>query len=349
MEYSVQEKVTITAWSISFIDESIEYMRERFLIQFRKEAPPRTTILDWRKKLLETGNLVKHKPHTGRHVSACGDVNTNAVIGAVRDDSTVSTRVMSRELNISQTAVCRILKKNHLHPYKPIYSQFLCDGDDDRRAQFCEVMIHKFRDDPAFLRKVTFSDECVFALNGSVNKHNVHYWAVENPQMRVCNPGKTLTLCVWACISFSGIVAFNISRETMNGERYCAILREKVVPYFSRRRQMIFQQDGASCHYSLNAREILNTEMPDQWIGRRGPIEWPARSPDLTACDYWLWSYIRAKVYTPGIQFQSLNSLEDRITAELEAVPLAMFRNAFRDFPKRCDLCLAKTGGLFEK
>jgi len=32
-------------------------------------------------------------------------------------------------------------------------------------------------------------------------------------------------------------------------------------------------------------------------ISRRGNIEWPARSPNLNACDFFLWEYLKSKVY----------------------------------------------------
>ena len=224
----------------------------------------------------------------------------------VRDDRTTSIRRLSSDLGISRPSVQRILKEEKFHPFKPIYSQFLCDGDSDRRVEFCERMIMRMDNDPAFLRKLTFSDEATFSLNGSVNKHNVHYWCEDNPKVRICNPGRTQTLCVWASISFYGVVAYDIDQRTMTGTRYNDILKEKVVPYFKRHPQSLFQQDGASVHYAQQVRETLNSELSGRWIGRRGAIEWPARSPDLTPCDYWLWSYLRSKVYTPGNIFPTV-------------------------------------------
>jgi len=346
MEYTINEKVIITSWSISF--DCLEECRRKFATKFNKAPPPRTSILRWKEKLLATGSL-DDRPRSGRPVTASGDDNKKLVLAACRNDPTTSSRRLSDELQLSQSSVCRILHKSKMHPYKPIYSQFLSDGDDDRRLEFCELMTEKFNADPAYLRKITFSDECVFALDGKVNKHNVHFWANENPNVRICNPGKTQTLTVWACISFSGVIAYDISLQSMNSQRYCEILSNKVVPFFTRRKQMLYQQDGASPHYSLNARRILNEEMPDQWIGRRGPIEWPARSPDLTACDYWLWSQLRQKVYTPGTIFQSLDALRTKIIDELTAIPLDMFRKAMRDFPKRVEKCIENEGGLFEE
>lgn len=351
MDYTIIEKVSITAWVISREEESVEDCRRRFRNEFNKEAPPRQTLINWKRKLLETGTLVKDRPRGGRPATVTGLERQKQVMASINANPTSSTRRLSEELDISQTSVCRILKKNQFHPFKPEYSQFLCDGDSDRRLQFCEAMREKFREDPAFLRKITFSDECTFHLNGSVNKHNVHYWAPknQNPHYRISSKSaKTRCLVVWACVSFNGMVAFDISQHVMNGDRYCNILRDKVVPYFIRRRQMIFQQDGASSHYCVNAREILDREMPGQWIGRRGPTEWPARSPDLTVCDFWLWSYIRSKVYTPGITFRSIADLSNRIQMEINNIPLHMFRKSFRDFEKRCNFCYDNQGGLFE-
>ena len=98
-----------------------------------------------------------------------------------------------------------------MHPYNPVYSQELTDGDDDRRRQFCETMNDRFVNDPAFLRKLS-SDECVFHLTGSINKHNIHYWSTTIPHERITNPGQTPSL-TWACVSFYGIVASDSNHE----------------------------------------------------------------------------------------------------------------------------------------
>lgn len=52
---------------------------------------------------------------------------------------------------------------------------------------------------------------------------------------------------------------------------------------------MVFQQDGAPPHYEVRAREYLNQTVPWRSIGRREPIVWPARSPDLIPLDFFLW------------------------------------------------------------
>jgi hypothetical protein len=32
-------------------------------------------------------------------------------------------------------------------------------------------------------------------------------------------------------------------------------------------------------------------------ISRGGAIPWPARFPDLSVCDYFIWGYLKSKVY----------------------------------------------------
>lgn len=49
---------------------------------------------------------------------------------------------------------------------------------------------------------------------------------------------------------------------------------------------LFFQQDGAPPHYAMPVRNWLNERFPGKWIGRRGAIEWPPRSPDLTPLDF---------------------------------------------------------------
>ena len=67
--------------------------------------------------------------------------------------------------------------------------------------------------------------------------------------------------------------------------------------------------------------------------GRAGPISWPARSPDLTPLDFWLWGYLKDHVY--GQQLSTLQQLRDAIKDELEAIPPIMVYNTVADHAHR--------------
>jgi hypothetical protein len=58
-----------------------------------------------------------------------------------------------------------------------------------------------------------------------------------------------------------------------------------------------FQQDGATAHTARNAMRVITDMFPARVISQRGTVEWPARSPNLNACDFFLWGYLKSKVY----------------------------------------------------
>jgi hypothetical protein len=49
-------------------------------------------------------------------------------------------------------------------------------------------------------------------------------------------------------------------------------------------------------HTVRTAMRVLNKIFPAHMISRRGNLEWPARSPDLNTCNFFLWGYIKSKV-----------------------------------------------------
>ena len=69
---------------------------------------------------------------------------------------------------------------------------------------------------------------------------------------------------------------------------------------------MFFMQDGTAPHNARGVREWLERKFQERLIGRRGPIEWPARSPDLTPTDFFLRGHIKENVYK-----DKLNNLSD--------------------------------------
>jgi hypothetical protein len=77
-----------------------------------------------------------------------------------------------------------------------------------------------------------------------------------------------------------------------------------------------FQQDGAPPHYGLGVHTYLDEQFPGRRIGRRGPTEWPTRSPDLSPMGFYLWGHL--KVYSEKIR--DVRHLEQRILAVCEEI-----------------------------
>ena len=109
-----------------------------------------------------------------------------------------------------------------------------------------------------------------------------------------------------------------------------------------------WSQDGAPAHQTRLVRDRLEQLCPRRVIGIGHQVEWPPRSSDLTPCDYFLWGYLKARVYrTPPVYVQDL---ERRIRAELTALRRnhAMIRRAVRHMMIRAQRCLDADGGHVE-
>jgi len=57
---------------------------------------------------------------------------------------------------------------------------------------------------------------------------------------------------------------------------------------------------------------------PGRLISLRGDMEWPARSPDLSQCDVFLWGYLKEEVFKH--RPQSLEDLKERIQQEIDSI-----------------------------
>ena len=74
---------------------------------------------------------------------------------------------------------------------------------------------------------------------------------------------------------------------------------------------MIFQQVGALPQYANDVIEYLDKNLSGRWMGKSGPISWPARSPDLIPCDYYLWGFIKDSLDRDSLQ--TVNELKTKI------------------------------------
>ncbi|UYV62984.1 hypothetical protein LAZ67_2002741, partial [Cordylochernes scorpioides] len=94
---------------------------------------------------------------------------------------------------------------------------------------------------------------------------------------------------------------------TVTGINYLTMLADSIFPAIRAlygNDDFYFQLDGAPPHYHRDVRAYLDQNLSGQWIGRRGPIEFPARSPDLTPLDFFLWGTVKDGVYKQHWIFQ---------------------------------------------
>ena len=77
-------------------------------------------------------------------------------------------------------------------------------------------------------------------------------------------------------------------------------------------------------------------------MGRGGPMPWPALSPGLSPLDFWLWSYLKNKVYANAVT--TLDELRQAITDEIQAIPATMVHSATLVVVRKAGLLLSIDG-----
>lgn len=114
----------------------------------------------------------------------------------------------------------------------------------------------------------------------------------------------------------------------------------------------ILMQDGAPPHFKVIVRNWLDENFPLRWIGRGtkeqpAPIRWPPYSPDLTPCDFFLWGYLKSRIYRT--QPTGLDDLRERIVHEFQDLPNAMVQRAIDSYVRRLERCLEVNGRSVEQ
>ena len=148
--------------------------------------------------------------------------------------------------------------------------------------------------------------------------------------------------------------------QTVNGERYLRMIDDQVVPAldqmarFRRQRNGPFRhlwwaQDGAPAHRTRIVMTRLRELFGNRIIALKEPVEWPRRSPHLTLLDFFVWGYLKSRVYQSPPA--NLNDLRERIRIESEALgrDRRMLRRVFQEMLHRARKCIERDGGHVEE
>lgn len=95
-------------------------------------------------------------------------------------------------------------------------------------------------------------------------------------------------------------------------------------------------------HTTRETMALLKHCFPNSFISRFGDILWPPRSPDLTPCDFFLWGYLKSRVYvTNPTNLQLLKN----IYHELATLSPETLMKVMKTTKKRALFCQNIRGG----
>lgn len=341
-----------------FYRRSCARVIEEFRRLFPQDTPPNnSTIQDSVKKFREHGTVQNlHKGRAGRPSTSTGPDNIERVRELILDNPTISLRRASQVLDISQASVYRIIKKKlKLYPYKIQVYQELTDYDMSRRLDFAREMIDMIVSGTIKTKRIWFSDEAHFWMTGYVNKQNYRFWGSENPRIFETTTLKPQRITVWCAMCEYGIIGPIFLDQNINGERYNRMLLEEFIPVVQGMKtidRFWFMQDGALPHRTNNVFQTLDEHFTGRVIGLGYPskygggLDWPPYSPDLNPCDFFLWGYLKDKVYRS--QPNSLEELRSNIITEILSIDKTTLANVVRGFEDRLHAVIAQEGAHIE-
>lgn len=335
---SLEEKIQIVILYAKF--ENYGEVQRQWKNYFDSEPPAKTTIRDLFNRFQQTGS-VSDLPRSGRPSTSSTPERLEEARALVDENPKTSVTAGAIALGIPRTSYHRILEKLDLHPYRPQRIPELLDDDFDRRLEFCDTMLIKFNDQPALLDHILWSDESMFYLNGTVCRHNDVAWGTHNPHNQLEVRHTQQCVMVWCGLTSDSMVGPHFFEGGVGAAQYLEMLNTTLWP-FARYKRLTFQQDGAAAHYALDVRAWLDEKFPLRWIGRRGPTEWPARSPDLTPCDFFLWGYLKERVYRE--RPANIPELRARITQCCAEITPDLLSTVCHSVPNRFRQCVASQG-----
>ena len=147
-------------------------------------------------------------------------------------------------------------------------------------------------------------------------------------------------------------------RHNLNGEQYLQMINEQVVPALRRMRHYGPNRNG-QLSVLVGARRRSSSQKTncfrafDRIVWRTNCCaepsrKWPPHSPDLTPLDFFLWGYLKAKVYvTPPA---NLDDLEMRIRDEMDILKQnrEMVHRSVSAMIGKAEICLERHGGHVE-
>ena len=119
---------------------------------------------------------------------------------------------------------------------------------------------------------------------------------------------------MWSGVIGDKLTGPYIFPQRLTGDIYANFMQDEVpalvenVPVQTRR-QMYYQHDGATPHFSQVIRQYLNHKFPNRWIGRGSAQNWQPWSLDLNPLEYHVCGYMKDMVYA-----QKVNMREELIS-----------------------------------
>lgn len=144
-------------------------------------------------------------------------------------------------------------------------------------------------------------------------------------------------------------------RGTITSAKYIDMLKHEFIPYLKECEELgdaFLMQDGATPHTANKTLQFLHKIFKNRVISGKFKdlfncgYSWPPYSPDLNPCDFFLWGYLKQRVYSR--QPSTIEDMEEMIAQEVEAMTEELLTRVIRSFERRLKSVIDAKGCHFE-
>ena len=355
--YSIQDRVFLVQSYYKSNDSLSETLRKWSSRNKNRPKPDPKTVKRLVDKFERTGSVADDP---GDRANRSNTARTPEIIEKAKEimkrEPSLSTRKLAQELGLSYRSAGRILKDDlKLFPYKLQVYQRLSEVAITKRFNFAADILELVDTKQIDLTKIIFSDEAHFWLDGYVNNQNFRIWGSEKPALILTKPLHPKKLTVWMAMSADKMVGPFFFEGTVDSASYNHMMTYQFLPTAREigwTKEHYFQQDGAPPHVTRENLTLLHEAFGQRVISRSYPetfgygMAWPPYSPDLSPLDFFLWGYIKDKVYKN--RPKTLDELKQAVMRELRSVPAESCRRTIGSFEKRLRYVITVDGGHVE-
>jgi hypothetical protein len=238
-------------------------------------------------------------------------------------------------------------KLNH-RPYRLQLLHDLKPQDLAARCEFANWFLEN-AERSSLWERTLWSDEAHFYLDGSISSKHCIIWARDNPHQYRTKQLHPRKVTVWCGFTSKFILppAFIPEGTMVNQTVYLDLLTNHMLPNLPQNHQLVFQQDGAAPHTANAVKNFLRNNFGEENIISRGfRNNWPSRSPDLNPCDFFLWGYLKGRVFRRNPK--TLDELKEIISDEVAHISCDLLSNTVDSLFDRLMLILTEHGGHIE-
>uniref|UniRef100_A0A914EBH6 DUF4817 domain-containing protein n=1 Tax=Acrobeloides nanus TaxID=290746 RepID=A0A914EBH6_9BILA len=246
-------------------------------------------------------------------------------------------------------------KIHECHPYKMHLKKKFTAEDLVNRLEFAKAELIRIHSIEHFKQKMWFAGEATFYTNGRVETHNLVYLSEDpnQPDSKSAPSPTSECITVWAAFNARTILGPYIASGRAEKPTYHLFLKKfnfelkQLQRLEFRLYDPYFMHDDSPLHN--DSMELLNEEFPDRWTGPGSSYAtWPKLSPDMHPLYFFLWGYIKSKVYEQPIAPDGVTELSLRIHRSFTEILPEMLEAASKAYQERLKMVVINDGDLVD-